>query len=53
MSAVMVEPVPGRKPGDTDMHRRQRTKNLVVFGLLLAMAAVFFALTVVRMGGKS
>ena len=41
-----------RRPGDTDMHRRQRVKNLVMFGLLLAMALAFFALTIVRMGGK-
>ncbi|UYN96751.1 MAG: hypothetical protein KIT25_07415 [Enhydrobacter sp.] len=41
-----------RRPGDTDMHRRQRTKNLVMAGLLLAMVVVFFALTIVRMGGK-
>jgi hypothetical protein len=41
-----------RRPGDTDMHRRQRGKNLFVFGLLLAMALMFFALTIVRMGGK-
>jgi hypothetical protein len=41
-----------RRPGDSDMHRRQRTKNLVMFGLLLAMVVIFFALTIVRMGGK-
>lgn len=49
MNAAMVEP---RRPGDTDLHRRQRTKNLVMFALLLAMAAIFFGLTIVRMGGK-
>ncbi|MFI5002709.1 MAG: hypothetical protein ACHQK9_22715 [Reyranellales bacterium] len=41
-----------RRPGDTDRHRRQRTKNLLMFGCLLALAAIFFALTIVRMGGK-
>jgi hypothetical protein len=41
-----------RRPGNSDMHRRQRTKNLVMFGLLLAMVVIFFALTIVRMGGK-
>ena len=40
-----------RRPGDSDLHRRQRTKNLVVFAVLLLMAAMFFALTIVRMGG--
>ncbi len=41
-----------RRPGDSDMHRRQRTKNLVMLGLLLAMVVAFFTLTIVRMGGK-
>jgi hypothetical protein len=41
-----------RRPGDTDRHRQQRIKNLFMFGVLLAMAAIFFALTIVRMGGK-
>jgi hypothetical protein len=41
-----------RRPGDSDMHRRQRAKNLLMFAILLAVAAAFFALTMVRMGGK-
>lgn len=41
-----------RRPGDTDMHRRQRGKNLFVAGFLLLLAALFFALTIVRMGGQ-
>jgi hypothetical protein len=49
MSEAMVEE---RRPGDTDMHRRQRAKNLVVAAFLLVMAAAFFALTIVRMGDK-
>ena len=49
MSAAMAEQ---RRPGDTDMHRRQRAKNLFMFGCLLALCAIFFALTIVRMGGK-
>jgi hypothetical protein len=49
MSAAMIE---GRRPGDSDRHRRQRAKNLFMFGCLLALAVIFFALTVVRMGGK-
>jgi hypothetical protein len=49
MSEAMVE---DRRPGDTDMHRRQRSKNLVVAGFLLVMAIAFFALTIVRMGDK-
>ena len=50
MSEAMVE---GRRPGDTDQHRRQRAKNLVVAGFLLVMVVLFFVLTIVRMGGKA
>jgi len=49
MSVAMVEE---RRPGDTDLHRRQRGKNLVVAGFLLLVAIMFFALTIVRMGDK-
>lgn len=41
-----------RRPGDTDRHRQQRSKNLFMFFVLLAVAVVFFGLTIVRMGGK-
>jgi hypothetical protein len=39
------------RPGDTDMHRRQRGKNLFMLAVLLVIAIAFFALTMVRMGG--
>ena len=42
-----------RRPRDSDRHRRQRSKNIFMFFCLLAMAAAFFALTVVRMGDGS
>ena len=48
--SVMAE---DRRPGDTDMHRRQRTKNLFMFFILLAVAAVFFAITLVKMSGQT
>jgi hypothetical protein len=38
------------RPGDSDMHRRQRGKNLFVAGFLLVLVVVFFVLTIVRMG---
>jgi hypothetical protein len=41
-----------RRPGDSERHRRQRSKNLFMFFFLLSMAAIFFGLTLVRMGGK-
>lgn len=49
MSDAMVET---RRPSDTDLHRRQRGKNLFVAGFLVALALMFFFLTIVRMGGK-
>jgi hypothetical protein len=49
MSQLMAD---DRRPGDSDMHRRQRTKNLVVAGVLLALAVIFFILSIVRMGGQ-
>ncbi len=50
MNAAMADD--DRRPGDSDMHRRQRGKNLFMFAVLLIVAAAFFALTMVRMGGK-
>jgi hypothetical protein len=35
-----------------DLYRRQRAKNLFMAGALVVMAVVFFALTIVRMGGQ-
>lgn len=49
MSAAMAQ---DRRPGDTDMHRRQRGKNLFIAGFLVLLAAMFFTLTIVRMGGQ-
>ena len=50
MSVAMTE---DRRPGDTDRHRRQRGKNLFMAAFLLALAAIFFLLTLVRMGGQT
>ena len=38
------------RPGDSELHRRQRGKNLIVAAFLLALAVIFFVLTIVRMG---
>jgi len=48
MSTVMAQE---RRPGDTDMHRRQRGKNLFIAGFLVVLVVLFFGLTIVRMGG--
>ena len=50
MNGAMAE---DRRPGDSAMLRRQRAKNLVIAAFLVALVALFFALTVVRMGGQS
>lgn len=50
MSEAMAE---DSRPGNTDLHRRQRAKNLVVAGFLLVMVVSFFVLTIVRMGDKA
>ena len=53
MNVAMTDPqLPERRPGDTDLHRRQRNKNLFMAGFLLVLAAIFFGLTIVRMGGQ-
>ena len=46
----MSEAMADNRPGDSEMHRRQRGKNLFVAGFLLVLVAVFFVLTIVRMG---
>ena len=34
----------------SEMHRRQRAKNLTVLALLLGLAVLFYLITLVRMG---
>ena len=40
MSVMADEP---RRPGDSDRHRQQRSKNLFMFFFLLSMAVIFIA----------
>ena len=49
MSAAMAD----NRPGDTQMRRRQRAKNYVMAAVLIVLAAIFFGLTIVRMGPHS
>jgi uncharacterized membrane protein len=49
MSDAMVD----NRPGDSEMHRRQRGKNLFVAAFLLVLVVIFFVLTIVRMGPQS
>ncbi len=37
----------------TQQHRRQRTRNLALAGVLVALVALFFAITLVKLGGAS
>ena len=37
----------------TERHKRQRNKNLALAGALLGLVVLFFAITLVKMGGAS
>ncbi len=37
----------------TQQHRRQRARNLALAGVLVALVALFFAITLVKLGGAS
>jgi hypothetical protein len=37
--------------GMDDQHKRQRSRNLALGGVLLALVALFYFITIVRMGG--
>jgi hypothetical protein len=34
------------------VHRRQRSRNLALGGVLLALVGLFYLITIVRMGGQ-
>lgn len=40
---------PDRPP--SEMHRRQRSKNLALLAVLLGLALLFYLITLVKMGG--
>jgi hypothetical protein len=37
----------------TQQHRRQRARNLALAGVLFGLVALFFAITLVKLGGAS
>ena len=37
----------------TEEHKRRRGKNLALAGVLLALVALFFAITLVKLGGAA
>jgi len=40
-----------KRSGDTDLHRKQRGKNLALMAALLAFCALIYLVTLVRLGG--
>ncbi len=40
-----------RRGQHSEMHRRQRAKNLTVVALLIGLVVLFYLITLVRMGG--
>jgi len=40
-----------RKPGDSDVHRAKRGKNLAVLALLVAFIVIVYFVSLIRMGG--
>ena len=42
----------GTRRAHSDMHRRQRTKNLALLLALFAFVAIIYLVTIVRMGGQ-
>jgi hypothetical protein len=54
MSEPRREPTrPMQRAGRSQMHRRQRGKNIAVMLLLVGLVALFYVLTIVRMGGST
>lgn len=49
MSENNSQPRKNDAPGKSRRHRRQRGKNLIVLGVLVALIVLFYLLTLVRM----
>lgn len=43
--------VVARKSGQSDVHRKKRSKNLALMAVLFGFVALVYLVTVVRMGG--
>jgi hypothetical protein len=52
VSNVSGSDKPTARRGRSEMHRRQRNKNIAVMLALVGMVALFYVLTLVRMGGN-
>lgn len=42
----------GNRGGRSEMHRRQRSKNLAMLAALLGLVVLFYVTALVRMGGN-
>ncbi|MBL8673904.1 MAG: hypothetical protein IPK81_07855 [Rhodospirillales bacterium] len=42
---------PARKPWQSERHERQRAKNWIVLGAIVAVFALFFVITIIKIGG--
>jgi hypothetical protein len=40
-----------RRPDISELHRLRRGRNLAILAVLLGLVALFYVLTIVRMGG--
>ncbi|HEX9809330.1 MAG TPA: hypothetical protein VGC25_06965 [Alphaproteobacteria bacterium] len=40
-----------RRPARSEVHRRQREKNIALLVVLATLAALFYVITIVKMGG--
>ncbi len=50
MSAA-VEPADMAMAKYSERHRRQRTRNIALLAVLLGLVALFYVMSIVRMGG--
>jgi hypothetical protein len=41
-----------RKPGESEVHRKQRGKNLALLAALVGFCALVYVVALVRMGGN-
>ena len=39
-----------QRPGQSDMHRARRGRNIALLVILVALVALFYVITIVRMG---
>ena len=53
MSDTVMTGMNDKQPHRSEVHRRQRKKNLALMALLFAWAVVFYFVAIFRMGGAT